>query len=194
MNNKEKILKYLSDEFSEEEKLIFENEIQKDELLNTEFQKFKNNLNEIKQLGKTEIDEIYFANLIPKVRTKMQKEENRFAKMIPRLAFVIPLIALMIIFSDKIFQTNNSEKILGESIDENSVEQYLNSEEENTELISDENSEEIIDNELSKTIFKNDETNLNEVNIQLDENEIITSLNDEEITFVINELQHRKIL
>ncbi len=75
-NNKEKILKYLSDLMSEEEKQMFIASLERDEQLKKEYETILSSLEKIKE--PIEADENYFNNLSVNFRNKREKKKRRF--------------------------------------------------------------------------------------------------------------------
>ncbi len=126
MNNKEKILKYLSDLMSEDEKKNFENLLEQDESLKKEFEKIQDGLEVIKKAAEPEVNETYFVNLLPRARSRMNKEKKAFSfnpKWATSLAALVFLIISALFFSRsfespfltyKDFQTMLSANNLGE--------------------------------------------------------------------------------
>ncbi len=89
--NEDLFLKYNSDLLPENEKMEFEKLLTKNPELDEQFNAFKTKLNSIKIDG--EIDERYFNSLLPKVREKIDNKTKK--KIIPKLAYVIPLLVLI---------------------------------------------------------------------------------------------------
>lgn len=127
MNNEEKVLKYFADDLSAEEKKKFENEIENSEELKIEFEKTGSMLAQLKQDSKIHADEIYFINLVPNVRMKMQNKRELFT--IPRLAFSLPVIIVFLVVTftyknnDVSFSLNEYKEKLNEAIEKASLDQ-----------------------------------------------------------------------
>lgn len=98
-NYDEIILKYLSDLLDENERSNFESELEKNSVLKNRFEAVSKNLEDIKQLTPKDSDSGYFANLLPKVRERM---DTRSGKMISgsvqkALGFGLAVVLIMII-------------------------------------------------------------------------------------------------
>lgn len=93
------ILKYLSDLLGEKEKVEFEEELKKNPELNKRFEHFQNTLGEIKDLVSEDSGSVYFSNLVPKVRDKIESDKNvvvpAYAKK--AIAFGLALVLLFIV-------------------------------------------------------------------------------------------------
>jgi hypothetical protein len=106
MNDKEKILKYLSNLLSENEKEKFEKEISESTELRAEIEKIKNNLNKIKSLGNVDLDTSYFNNLLPKVRERIEQKSKK--KAINPLLLMPTTAALIVVLFTFLFPADNS--------------------------------------------------------------------------------------
>jgi len=74
--NKEKILKYISGQLTQEEIIIFENELKKSDRLKTDYDNIKLQLDDLSISKEFETNEIYFANLIPRVYQRIEKKKK----------------------------------------------------------------------------------------------------------------------
>ena len=108
-NNKEKILNYLSDQMSEEEKRKFESELNSSSELKREFNEAKEKLDKFSFNDDVYLEEDYFGNLLPKTRAKLEKDDVPFYKK--KIAFAVPVLAAIIIVLIFIVDgTNTSSK------------------------------------------------------------------------------------
>ena len=94
--NSERILRYLSELMGEKEKSEFEKELQTDSVLADELNRLKSQLGNL-SVENINVDERYFSSLLPKVRSRMEKPAK--TKLLPRLAFGVPTLLVMIIVS-----------------------------------------------------------------------------------------------
>jgi len=74
--NKERILKYISGDLTQEELIIFEEELKKSDQLKTDYDNIKLQLDDLSILKEFETNEIYFANLLPRVYQRMDKKKK----------------------------------------------------------------------------------------------------------------------
>lgn len=88
--NRETILKYLSGSMTEAEISSFEKRLHEDRQLKKEFDAVKNNMHRMKKYATPETEEAYFVNLMPRVRSKMERKKK--ALLLPRLSFALTLI------------------------------------------------------------------------------------------------------
>ncbi len=106
--NKERILKYLSEMLDEEETKNFENELKENPELKAEFEKIKNELDEFVSIE--EIDSEYFVNLNVKVRERLeQKKRKRFRSLSAATALTA---AVLLVFFFSFGKKNNTESIV----------------------------------------------------------------------------------
>lgn len=74
--NEERILEYLSDLMSENERLSFENELANSDELIREFAAIKKKLEELNLPISIESDERYFAGILPRIKERLDKKKN----------------------------------------------------------------------------------------------------------------------
>ena len=103
--NSERILRYLSELMDEKEKSEFEKELQADSSLTDEFNQIKSKLENLSPAN-IDVDERYFSSLIPKVRSRIEKPAR--TKLLPRLAFGLPTLVVMIIVSMVFFKSGSN--------------------------------------------------------------------------------------
>lgn len=100
MTNKERILRYLAGKMNEAEKKSFEKDLELSGDLADDMNKINNHLKNIKYDRQIELDENYFTNLIPKVRSRLElKKEAKYDFSFRRglaLGFVILVFFLVI--------------------------------------------------------------------------------------------------
>lgn len=131
--NSERILRYLSELMDEKEKSEFEKELLADSVLSDEFNRLKSKLEKL-SVGNVEADERYFSSLIPKVRTRIDKPAK--TKLLPRLAFGLPTLVVMIIVS-VVFLKSGSNSNNGNSDIVNEIIENIDDEIVSSKYISD---------------------------------------------------------
>lgn len=100
MNNKrEKILKYLSDLMTENEKFEFINDLAKDEELSSLLNSVNKDLNHLKELNNLKLNDNYYSKLITSFRKKNSKLKINFVKT-GAIGFAF---SLLILFSVSLF-------------------------------------------------------------------------------------------
>jgi hypothetical protein len=111
--NEERILKFLSELMSENERLDFEKELANSDELKSDLASIKNPLEEACLPKTIEVDERYFANLLPRVRKRLEKKSKIISwksayYFTPTAAAVVILSFLL--FSSKVeFDTQYKE-------------------------------------------------------------------------------------
>ena len=91
----DKIILYLDGQMSDDEKLVFEDELKRSETRRRELEDYKNFLGDIKEVQNISIDENYFSQMIPKFRGRME-ERSKF-RIIPKFALGITTIAAVLL-------------------------------------------------------------------------------------------------
>lgn len=94
-NNREKILNYLSDQMNREEKQNFEGELNNSSELKQEYDEFKAKLEGFSFDESIAIEEDYFINLLPKVRTRLEKDIIPFYKK--KIVLAVPVLTAIIV-------------------------------------------------------------------------------------------------
>jgi len=79
---------------NESERVLFSRELESSEELKAQYDSVKLDLEKF-SIGKIEADERYFSNLLPSVRSKVEKPVKN--KLLPRLAFAIPTLVVVVI-------------------------------------------------------------------------------------------------
>ena len=101
--NDERILKYLSELMSENERLNFEQELVNSKELKSDFDSINNQLEGASLTKTVDADERYFANLLPRVHGRIEKR-NKFISWKTAYYFV-PTAAAVVVFSLLIFHS-----------------------------------------------------------------------------------------
>lgn len=106
--NNERIARYLSELMDAEELTAFKNELENSKSLKEELDSFTSSLEEMK-LQNFDVDERYFANLVPKVRSKMEK--TSIFNKIPKYAFAASTLAVIVMIGLFTFKTERTRSI-----------------------------------------------------------------------------------
>lgn len=185
--NKEQILKYLSELMTENEKRIFENELNVNSNLKNDYEKFINLI----KVDKSLTNEKYFTNLLPKVKIKLEEEKKYYHK---KLAYGIPSLIVTIVLVVLLINTNlknnsiefddklNDPQIFSEyisEVDDESKEKYF-------DIIS---SQDITNIEIQNEDEKNKLISI--YDSILDDERIYLALNDSEYNKLINEIKNK---
>lgn len=99
--NKEKILKYISGQLTQEELIIFEDELKKSDQLKTDYDNIKLQLDDLSNRNEFRTNETYFANLLPRVYQRIDKKK-RFWKfggiyyLVPTASAVVVLFLFLL--------------------------------------------------------------------------------------------------
>jgi len=94
MKNDRKIFEYFSDLMDEKEKKIFEEELKNSFSLNSMFNHYSEQLDELSELKNVEIDERYFSKLIPQIHKRLDRRKKNINKSI---YYAIPITTAVII-------------------------------------------------------------------------------------------------
>lgn len=114
-NEKEKVLKYLSGMMTDEEKRVFETELNSSPQLKDLLEKYSKNMSELKMLSDVEVDESYFNTLIPRMRERLDVTQNR--PLIYRFGSAIPALVLSVfVFVTILYLNFNSDNTIDETL------------------------------------------------------------------------------
>lgn len=195
MNKEEKIIRYIENELTSEERIAFENELKFSAELRNEFEKFLSLKNETNDLKEIKLNNIYLDSVLTEFRNKIQTSKAHTIKSNLRYSFAIMIIFL---FSTAIVyyflpnkpestdlteftkSLNNSQRIdLLEDIDDGFVP---------LELISENDSINEIDELLNVELVINNSV-LESYDIAYDD--LIAGLERDEINRIYNEILNR---
>lgn len=156
--NKEKILKYLSHLMKDDERILFEKELSLSSELKNEFDEINHQLDELKFKDHPQMNDLYFANLIPKINQKLEKRSK--AKKYAGLYYLAPTLSVVLIIFLFLF---NSKKAF-----EDQYKEMAN------EVVSNLSNQEVSDNYLKEMEKDPIETvlvvNKDDFNVQLPSN------------------------
>lgn len=94
--NDELVLKYLSDLMSKEEKLNFENELKSSAGLSVLVQTYKSKMDSLRY-DEVELDSTYLANILPRVRERIDKDKRSFSFFHRKIFYAIPTTAVAVL-------------------------------------------------------------------------------------------------
>ena len=190
MQSDEKIIKYLENEISPEERKAFEEELSKSDSLREQFNKFLSVKDEINNSKNYTLGKDYFDSILPEFRNKLNHNKSRSISKNISYAFGVMLVLISSVF---IFN-----RVLNDYEKSNNLRQFTESldEHQKIELLEDLNGNveeyyQIGDNDLSFTeIIQNDLLVNNEVAEVYDINyvELIDQLSPTEADEVYNEI------
>ena len=104
--NDEKILKYLSNLMTDEETTAFKKELEISESLRKEFEIIKQKILQIGSAKNPDINDLYFANLIPKVQQKISSNKSLWKRTY--FYYVVPTVSAAAIIFFLFFNTKNN--------------------------------------------------------------------------------------
>ncbi|HED05759.1 MAG TPA: hypothetical protein ENI61_03640 [Ignavibacteria bacterium] len=95
MKTIDKIILYIDGQMDPNEKLLFEEKLKNSAQLRKELEKYKNFLNELKNLNEVKIDENYFIRTVPNFRETLKKKNQ--SKFSPEFALGLSALAAVLI-------------------------------------------------------------------------------------------------
>ena len=197
-NRDDKILRYLSGLMKLEEERIFLDELNSSEKLNLRFRELKSSFEELKK-SEPEIDDRYFAALLPRIREKIDHpKEKSYGKWIYAFSSIAVAIILMIIL-----QTPAQNSFYG--IEQLAKEVYQNADEETFLSYYKNDAEDIFASNFSYEtgLLKDDIENIDVEEIDLMEQNTLPIIEDynvyeeiteEEFNNIYKSLENRKYL
>lgn len=195
MNKEEKIIRYIENELSSEDRRAFEEELNSSSELRKEFDKYLHLKNETLELKKVKLDNLYLNSIIPEFRAKLQTPKSHGIRLNfgyavgIMLIFVFSIAIINYFLSEKATNTDLPE--FAESLDENQRLELLENLDDGiipTELVSENVStnkiDEIINAELefSSEIIET---------YKIDNDDLIVGLGQDEINKIYNEILNR---
>ena len=194
MKTEERIIKYLDNDLTSEEKTAFERELKSSEELKREFEKYSVIKEKIKYQKNLRLNSDYLSSILPEFHKKVDSGKKETLRRGLSYAFGLILLFLIGISFQKIFFNNqknsNDLEVFAQSLNEN----------QKIELLENLNGGE----ELYKLIPENDLADLFEKDLQIDNEvaeaydinykEMIDGLSRDEAEKIYNELLNRNIL
>lgn len=208
MKTNNEILRYLAGMLSEEQKRELEGRLGRSPALRKELQEKSELLGQLKSWANPQADTHYFENLLPAVREKLSLQKKKKFSFYPRLAYVIPILAVIAFFVSKPLGLNpfykpggsSSEftravsemndqartEILGSLLEnESSTSQASAFPENATEEVS-----EAVENRMGEELYKGTDTKSQ----YLDTDELISTVSNDEAEDIYQNMIHKKIL
>ena len=194
MKTEERIIKYLDNDLTSEERTAFERELKSSEELKREFEKYSVIKEKIKYQKNLRLNSDYLSSILPEFHKKVDSGKKETLRRGLSYAFGLILLFLIGISFQKIFFNNqknsNDLEVFAQSLNEN----------QKIELLENLNGGE----ELYKLIPENDLADLFEKDLQIDNEvaeaydinykEMIDGLSRDEAEKIYNELLNRNIL
>jgi len=194
MKNNEKILRYLSDLMSVDEKELFLKELENSQELKSLLSKTQNNLDKIKQLGDVKLNKTYSANLLPHARTKIENKNKSFLWFKP--AYVPVLLIILFIGINFLFINNGGTDYFGDYLADVEDEYIANAIDENSfgDSYNTYIYEEVVDD-----YFEDIQISVDDIDGYFDNNlyseySFVSELSSEEVEEIYNTLLKTKIL
>lgn len=204
MNNKNEILKYLSDLMTDSERANFKKKLNSDTELQKEFESLKLKLDTLKENTEIESDTGYFNNLLPRTMEKIDSQREKKSKyLIPAFSFGITILLIFLLnlpsLDDKSSQNNSGDIEFTQLIEESDSEELLSLFESN--FINDYvfyrsgDYNNYIDFESEDEFYLFNENFPDEVYYETNsENDPFSSMTEEEADIIYEELINKKIL
>ena len=194
MKTEERILKYLDNELTAEEKTAFEKEMESSKELRDEFQKYASVKKEIEELKRLKLNPDYINSILPEFHNRRLTGKKETIRKSLSYAFGVMLIFIISIAVLRIFFNNHS--------DPNNVEEFASSLSENqkVELLETINGSSEIYNLIPETKV----VDLLEAELKINSDvveaydinytEIIGDLSDNELEIVYQEILNKNFL
>lgn len=93
--NDERILKYISGGLTQEDQIMFEEELKESDQLKTDYDNIKLQLDDLSKGKEFETNEIYFTNLLPRVYQRIDKKK-KFRKF-RSIYYLVPTISAVVV-------------------------------------------------------------------------------------------------
>jgi len=194
MNIEERIIKYLENELTSEEKFAFEKELENNSDLKDELNKYLSVKAEIEKLKSAKLDSDYSNSILPEFYSRLPRGRKETLRKGLSYAFGIMLIFIISIAVLRIF--------FNSQIDSNTLDEF-------TQLLDNNQKIELLENinadtEVFNLISEKELVNLLESDLEINYeaveaydisyNEMINDLSDKEIEIVYEEILNKNIL
>ena len=123
MKTEKRIIKYLENELTSEERIIFENDLRESDQLREELEKYLRLRKEISNLKEIKLNENYLASIVPEFRNKLNLPKTTSLRwnlgyaIGAMLAFIISVVILQKIFTNN--SALNEVQVFTESLNAN---------------------------------------------------------------------------
>ena len=196
MTNDERILKYIENELSLEEKIEFEKDLNDTTELRKEFEEYLRVKVETDEIKKVKLNSLYLNSVIPEFRKKLETPKSVSTMRNLGYAFGVMLVFILSIVILKNFLNNETEvndlTEFTQSLNENQridLLEEINSELDDYILIS----ENISSEELSDILTTDMEINSEVAEAyDISYNELIVGLNEQKVDKIYTEILNRK--
>ena len=195
MTTDERIIKYIENELTSEERIAFELDLENSLELKEEFKKFLRVNNETDELNKLKLNPLYLDSIIPEFRNKL--ETPKLVSVKRNLGFAF---GVMFVFILSIVVVNN---LLNDEVELNEIEEFTQSLNENQkiELLEEINFESNDYNIISENISDKELVDILATDIEINSevaeaynigfNELMAGLGQQEIEKVYSEILNR---
>jgi hypothetical protein len=199
--NEERILRYFSDSMNKNEKSEFENELSLSKELHDEFLSLKERIDTFILKDEIPLDERYFANLLPRVKQRMEKRKMVFfPKKIYFMAPTLPAVIVLLLFIIKPSNTPENQyntlanEVVNNISDQEVSQKYLYEIESDPASIELTFHEENLNSDLTEDAdFNNDELKSLMIKNYSDDYSTLSKLSDKELEVIANNLDLIKI-
>ena len=195
MNIDERIIKYLDDELSPEEKTLFEDELKSSEVLQREFQKYLKVKDETDRLEKLKLDPQYINNILTEFHEKFDK--RRSLSIRKNLSYAFGLMLVFVISIAILNSSFNKQTEIADFTESLSTDQKI-------EVLTNLNEETNLNDMIPENISETDLVSLIEFDLQVDSeiaetyhieyDEIVSGLSDDEIEGIYQKIINTNLL
>ncbi len=198
MNNRDRILKYLSDLMSSEEKIRFQEELENNKSLKKELERIEKEIHNFSTETNFEIESPYFNNLYVRAKDKFKtKRHSKKLVALPALSIVFTVLLLFILNfpdRDRINSQNLSlQNVIAEVDSTEILEMFESNFIDDYAFYQSGDFSEYINSENEEDIYLVDGYN-NEINFYPTTLEEYDDLSNEDVDIIYDELLNKKIL
>lgn len=195
MNKEEKIISYIENELTSDERSAFEQELKTSSELRTEYEKYLRLKNETARLNDVKLDKHYLDSIIPEFREKLRSQKLPGIKF--NLGYAVGIILIFVlsaaiinyVVTEKTENTNLSQ--FTESLNENQRLELLENLDDgiiSTELVP----ENVSTDGIDEIIIAELEINTEVIETyKIDNNDLIVGLDQDEFDKIYNEILNR---
>ena len=195
MKNDERIIKYIEDELTPDERVAFELNLRNSKKLREVFEKYLRVKEEVKEFKKLKLNQAYLDSIIPELRNKIDSPKVFSVKKNLGYAFGVVFVIMLSILVLKNF--------FGNEIPSNDLQKFVQSLNENQriQLLEEINGESEVDKIIQESISETEITNLLaselEINIEIAEaydisyNDLMEGLSQQEVDNIYSEILNR---
>jgi len=195
MKNDERIIKYIENELTPDERVEFELDLRNSKELREVFEKYLRVKEEVKEFKKLKLNQAYLDSIIPELRNKIDSPKVFSVKKNLGYAFGVVFVIMLSILVLKNF--------FGNEIPSSDLQNFVQSLNENQriQLLDEINGESEVDKIIQESISETEITNLLaselEINIEIAEaydisyNDLMVGLSQQEVDNIYSEILNR---